>query len=508
MCWCRWQRRFPLESAGSRATVSPDGLNTSELWSSPLDFPLTPVRRGSLRRGHDPGVDDDAAFLPATAAWSLPYTSLLHRPLWRADEGAADSITCTGCLTGAILLRRRETRITETAKSPTGRPPAQHFLLRAFATPLLRYDARGLRCMDRAGRGRRLPRRLVFVFATSCVVLLASASAQGQLRPSPTALADAPTELLDRLRADPFTYFRFVNRQWAARVCEAFGDVSDLPIVRLHGDAHVEQFAFTNDSWGLGDFDDSARGPEFIDIVRFLGSINLATRQRGWRSDRDALWDRFLAGYRAGLSNPTFRPPEPDIVRVLRAATPLTRAAFLAWGESQMQPMGEAAAKSVVAGMEAFERVVRPERPDLRAGYFAVKHAGWLRMGVGSATTRKVLIRVQGPTDDDDDDELLEAKEGANLEGVACLEDPTTPPALRIVDGTRQLSRLKHDIVAVGPTQLIPAAADRAAARAAVVDRELGGILSRDSAQGLPLRRRSRRDRLRFGRTARCGRPE
>ena len=93
----------------------------------------------------------------------------------------------------------------------------------------------------------------------------------------------------------------------------------------------------------------------------------------------DALWDRFFEGYRAGLSNPKFRPPAPDIVRVLRQEAPLTRAAFLAWGESQMQPMPEAVSKSVGAGMEAFERFVRPARPDLGPGYFAVKHAGWLR---------------------------------------------------------------------------------------------------------------------------------
>ena len=91
---------------------------------------------------------------------------------------------------------------------------------------------------------------------------------------------------LDRLRADPFAYSRFVNRPRTARVCEVFADVADAPIVRLHGDAHVEQFAFTRDAWGLGDFDDSARGPSFIDIVRFLGSIELATRQLGARSGR------------------------------------------------------------------------------------------------------------------------------------------------------------------------------------------------------------------------------
>ena len=83
-------------------------------------------------------------------------------------------------------------------------------------------------------------------------------------------------------------------------------------------------------------------------------------------------------------------------------------------------------------------------------------------MGVGSAQSRKVLIRVQGPTTDPYDDMLLEAKEVINLVGVRCLEGATTPPAVRVVDGTRQLARLKHDILAVGPTVLIPAAADRA----------------------------------------------
>ena len=99
------------------------------------------------------------------------------------------------------------------------------------------------------------------VLAMLCVALTAQPSAQRSLRPPPEALAAAPAELIDRLRADPFTYFRFINRAWTARVCEAFADVTDAPMVRLHGDAHVEQFAFTENAWGLGDFDDSTRGP-------------------------------------------------------------------------------------------------------------------------------------------------------------------------------------------------------------------------------------------------------
>jgi hypothetical protein len=296
------------------------------------------------------------------------------------------------------------------------------------------------------------------VLAAICLALTVPSPAQAQLRPNPTALADAPAELIDRLRADPFTYFRFINRAWTTRVCEILTDVPDPTIVRLHGDAHVEQFALTKDAWGLDDFDDSARGPAFVDIVRFLGSLDLATRQRSWTRSRDALWDRFFEGYRRGLSNPDYRPPEPDLVRQLRKQAPVTRAAYLAWGEQQMQPMADATMKSVLDGTMAFERFVRSQRPDIAAGYFAVIRAGWLRLGVGSAATRKVLIRVQGPTTDRDDDELIEAKEVANLDGVGCLESPSTPQALRVVDGTRQLGRLKHNILAVGPTLLIPAA--------------------------------------------------
>jgi hypothetical protein len=314
--------------------------------------------------------------------------------------------------------------------------------------------------MVRARQGCRFTRRLVLTIV--CVALAARPTARGQIRPLPAALARAPTDLVERLRADPFTYFRFVNRPWAALVCSAFADVSDLPVVRLHGDAHVEQFAVTKNAWGLDDFDDSARGPEYIDIVRFLGSIDLAARQRGWTAKRNAIWDRFFEGYRAGLSDPSYHPSEPGIVRVLRAQAPPTRTAFLAWGEAQMQPMEERVSKSVVSGMQAFDRFVRRERPDFAPGYFAVKRAGWLHMGVGSAAALKILIRVEGPTTVDEDDELIEGKEVANLDGVTCVEGPTTPPALRIVDGVRQLSRLKHEIVFVGPTLLIPAAAHRA----------------------------------------------
>ena len=314
--------------------------------------------------------------------------------------------------------------------------------------------------MRRGRRGRRF--FFCVVFAALSGVLPEQPSAQRPLRPFPEALSAAPPELVERLRADAFTYFRFINRAWTARVCEAFSDVTDPAIVRLHGDAHVEQFAVTRDAWGLTDFDDSTRGPLYVDIVRFLGSVDLATRERGWTRERDALWDRFFEGFRRGLSDPEYRHPEPGIVRELRQQAPATRNAYLAWGENLMQPMVGATLKSVTESMDAFDRFIRPQRPDLAARYFTVVRAGWLRTGVGSAAIRKVLIRVQGPSEDPEDDVLIEAKEVANLDGLACLEDSMMPQAIRVIAGARQLGRFQHDILAVGPTLLVPAAAGNA----------------------------------------------
>jgi hypothetical protein len=279
---------------------------------------------------------------------------------------------------------------------------------------------------------------------------------RGPLLPEPGMLSRTSPELLARLRAEAFTYFRFVNRPWIGRVCAAFAaDLASLPVVRVHGDAHVEQFAFTQDAWGLDDFDDTAQGSAVIDIMRYLGSVDLAARERGWRDHRDPLFDRFFEGYRRGLAQPEYVPPAPDVVRRLRAQPPGSRASFLLWAEAQMQPMAEESIKAVVAGMDAFSGVVRTERPELSAEYFDVSRVGWLRMGVGSAGDTKILIRVQGVSVDPADDELLEARELGYFGGLGCLQEPPST-ALRIILGNRQLGRLKHNILAAGPDLVIP----------------------------------------------------
>jgi len=304
----------------------------------------------------------------------------------------------------------------------------------------------------RAHVSRTVSSALIVTLALS---LVATAACRRALRADPVLLAAAPSDLRERLRATPYNYFRFVNHEWTARVCEIFAaDIPRQPIVQLHGDAHVEQYAYNDNAWGLDDFDDSARGPALVDIVRFLGSIDLSARERGWTGERDRLVDRFFAGYRHGLAEPLAQPSKPDIVRWMQTATPpMSNAMWLAWAERngflKQMPSG-----GVVAAMEAFAKVVRRNRPDLAAGYFDVVRAGWLQMGVGSASSSKVLMRVTGPSSDPNDDVLLEAKAVRTLEGLSCVDMPSRP--FRIVTGSHQLGRLKHDILAAGPEVSIP----------------------------------------------------
>jgi hypothetical protein len=301
------------------------------------------------------------------------------------------------------------------------------------------------------------PRQWAIVLTLVSVLVIGAASGSEPLRVEPQSLEDAPPELIERLRADPYVYFRFVNRSWIGRVCEVFSrDLEELPIIRLHGDAHVEQFAVTHDAWGLDDFDDSARGPAIIDIARFLGSIDLVTRQRSWENDREKLFDRFVEGYKRGLTDPEYLPPPPDIGRRLRAQAPATRAQFLAWGETKMQPLADASMKAVLAGTEAFAHVIVRERPDLVPEYFRVVRAGSVQGGVGSGVTPKILVRVRGPSDDPADDELLELKKIGDLGGLGCLKTSMVQPTLRIIDGSKKLGRLKYNILAAGPELVVP----------------------------------------------------
>jgi hypothetical protein len=121
-----------------------------------------------------------------------------------------------------------------------------------------------------------------------------------------------------------------------------------------------------------------------------------------------------------------------------------------------MQPLADASMQAVTAAFEAFSQITIRERPDLGPEYFRVVRVGSIQSGVGSAVTPKIMIRVRGPSDDPADDEMLESKKIGDLAGLPCLRAPTVQPTLRIIDGNKQLGRLKYNILVAGPELVIP----------------------------------------------------
>lgn len=273
-----------------------------------------------------------------------------------------------------------------------------------------------------------------------------------RLMPEPLRLAEASPELRQRLAGSPLALFRFVNRAWTREVCEAFAaERPSLPAVRLHGDAHIEQYAVTATTRGLDDFDDSATGPAVVDLVRFLGSVELTAHERGWLASVPAISDAFLDGYTRALESPAYLPADPAVVARLRASTPPSVSDFLKWADAQMRPLSQADEARLDHAWSQFETHAAAADPDITPVFLRRKTAGTLQLGIGSALTKKFLIRLEGPTPSAEDDVIVEAKEVSELGNQPCLGTPPGHEAFRIVEGVEQIGRLKHRLLLTLP---------------------------------------------------------
>lgn len=257
-------------------------------------------------------------------------------------------------------------------------------------------------------------------------------------------------DLPQRIAASPFQYFRFTNPGFAAAICAAFEDILPaLPTVNLHGDAHLEQFAVTDASFGLVDFDDAVGGPAVIDLLRFGVSLQIAADERGWTAD-EAL-DRFFAGYRATLDDPATEGPLPAFVDRARQSFARDREAFLANSDALMEPLLPREQPEADAGSKRYVEMMLEQSPEFTRAFFETKRYGRLRGGVGSALDERFLIRVEGPTPAQDDDVVLEAKELRDLSSVPCVQASPLGGRFRTIVGHARLGGDDDPFLAVIP---------------------------------------------------------
>ena len=237
-----------------------------------------------------------------------------------------------------------------------------------------------------------------------------------------------------KLEASAFRYSRMLARQVESRTCWSFRDLRwRLPVVAVHGDAHVEQFVVTSGTHGLEDFDRAGFGPAVVDLVRYAASIDLACREATFPCDAKKAIASYFTAYRASLDKPADRSRAPAVVERLRRKAPQGRGAWLEWVDAQMGPLSPAHETAARRGWKTFadlQSAVVPERP---ASFYEITRVGELRMGVGSALERKILVRIHGPSADPVDDVVLEARAGEAPGASGCVWRPAHGGSLHVL---------------------------------------------------------------------------
>jgi hypothetical protein len=240
-----------------------------------------------------------------------------------------------------------------------------------------------------------------------------------------------------------------VNGAFAAEACAAFSDVADqFPDVNLHGDAHVEQYTVTNLGLGLSDFDDCTQGKPVIDLVRFGTSLILAARERGWGEDWGKIVNEFLKGYLDALEKPGRVVQKPSLYWEILKGFRRDHAVALREAHELIDD-APIPADSFADTVAQFAGIIRFVRDDLPPHFFEIKRVGALTMGVGSALDEKYLLLLEGWTDADADDVIVEAKQIRDLAGNPCLR--TDVGASRILTGEELIAYEPFAFSAVVP---------------------------------------------------------
>lgn len=115
----------------------------------------------------------------------------------------------------------------------------------------------------------------------------------------------------DKMRESPFVFLRATYWRWAETILDVCPELASAQPVLAVGDIHVENYGTWRDVegrlvWGINDFDEAARMPYALDLLRLSTSALLAGQ--GGASARE-ICRTLLEGYERGL-----RVPQPIVL--------------------------------------------------------------------------------------------------------------------------------------------------------------------------------------------------
>ena len=111
-----------------------------------------------------------------------------------------------------------------------------------------------------------------------------------------------------RMKESVFMFLRATFYRWCQRWPEICPEAAGATKVLAVGDLHVENFGTWRDAegrlvWGINDFDEVARMPFTIDLVRLAVSAHFATEEGHLKITAAQACDAILGGYREGLKS-------------------------------------------------------------------------------------------------------------------------------------------------------------------------------------------------------------
>ena len=109
-----------------------------------------------------------------------------------------------------------------------------------------------------------------------------------------------------KMAGDPFQFLRATYWRWAETIFKVCPDLKGAPQVLAVGDIHIENFGTWRDSegrlvWGVNDYDEAAKMPYALDLVRLATSAVLA-KVPGITPA--VICSSILKGYREGIEDP------------------------------------------------------------------------------------------------------------------------------------------------------------------------------------------------------------
>jgi uncharacterized protein (DUF2252 family) len=173
----------------------------------------------------------------------------------------------------------------------------------------------------------------------------------------------------------------------------------------------------------MSDYDDASVGPAAVDLVRMGTSTLLAARQHALSpEDTEKLLAELFRGYGEGLKNKLLPKQSPPFAAALNAKFSKDRKGFLDYAEKSILAPDEAEEKLARAKLDEYVGGLKQAGIAPKNGFFKVKKVGRLKLGIGSALTKKFLVRLEGPSANAEDDVVVEIKEVADLSHVPCVQ--------------------------------------------------------------------------------------